>query len=118
MTVRLLEITSYAKQKGIRASSIYEAVRQGRIPPGPIVRIGRRLYINEKRADEWLDAGGELGGLFSGKAREYRARKAAGWIKELVPAYRAIADAVVAIRNRRKGEPSGREEGKQKRLDR
>jgi len=41
-----------------QARNLYRAIREGFIPPGPIVRLGRRVLVNRPLFEEWLASGG------------------------------------------------------------
>jgi hypothetical protein len=43
-------------------------VREGLIPPGVVIRLGKRIRFNEPKFLEWLDAGGQ--GFAGGWKRE------------------------------------------------
>ena len=38
--------------------SLYRAIREGVIPAGVTVRIGRRMLINADKLHQWIDNGG------------------------------------------------------------
>jgi hypothetical protein len=48
--------------------SLYRAIREGVIPAGVAVKIGRRLLINRERLVQWIEGGGQ--GLAGGWRRE------------------------------------------------
>ncbi len=38
--------------------SCYAAIREGLLPPGVVVRFGRRILINEVKLEQFIDNGG------------------------------------------------------------
>lgn len=57
---KFLSVSEVAAKLNLPASSIYDHVKEKRYPG--IVRIGRRILIDETKLDAWLDAGGDEGG--------------------------------------------------------
>lgn len=56
---RLLTVSEVAVEYGFESTQkLYRLVREGVIPPGPVVRIGRQVRFNRGALERWLDAGG------------------------------------------------------------
>ena len=43
----------------LKPQRVYEMARQGILPPGVIVRLGRQIRINESKLREWIESGGQ-----------------------------------------------------------
>lgn len=41
--------------------AVYDMVRRGLIPPGPLVRYGRAIQFNEELLLDWIERGGTAG---------------------------------------------------------
>jgi len=60
MSQRKLEsVTSSAKRIGISPGRFYDLVRNGILPPGVVVRLGRQIHINPGRLDQFIERGGK-----------------------------------------------------------
>lgn len=57
--MRLITTAEAARLMSVSEHAVWSLARQGLIPPGVVVRIGRRLRFNEPRLVEWLEAGGQ-----------------------------------------------------------
>ena len=57
--MRLLSMKEASEMLLISTSRGYEMARQGILPHGVVVRLGRQLRVNEERLQEWLDNGGQ-----------------------------------------------------------
>ena len=47
-----------ARRLGINVYRFYELVRDGVIPPGVIVRLGRRISVNSEALEDFVRGGG------------------------------------------------------------
>lgn len=52
-----LSVKEVAAKLGLPVSSVYDHTQANRFPG--IVRIGRRVLIDEQKLDEWIEAGGD-----------------------------------------------------------
>lgn len=57
---------------GEKASRIYQLVREGVLPAGVVVRLGRRIKFHRTKLIEWMENGGQ--GLPGGWRRAADAR--------------------------------------------
>jgi excisionase family DNA binding protein len=55
----LLGADEAAKILGIRVYSLYRLVREGVLPPGVVVRLGRHIRISRPALDAWIAQGGQ-----------------------------------------------------------
>lgn len=56
---RLLDVSAAAELMDLTSWTLYELIREGRLPPGVVVRLGgRRIRINERALTSWLEQGG------------------------------------------------------------
>jgi hypothetical protein len=60
---KLESIEQSCEHRGIPSRHLRNMIRDGVVPPGVFVRLGRRVFVNPDRLDAWLDAGG---GAFPG----------------------------------------------------
>ena len=63
-----------AERLAVTLNRFYELVRQGIVPPGVVVRLGRQLRVHPERLEEFIARGGQA--LPGGWRRE--PREAAG----------------------------------------
>lgn len=60
-TIRALASTEQAAaETGLSRWALAQGARDGSIPPGVVVRVGRRVLWNVPRLWEWIEQGGEL----------------------------------------------------------
>lgn len=57
---KVIRIEEFAQHFGLSRHQGYEAARK--LPPGVIVRLGRRIRINVDALQDWLAKGGSLEG--------------------------------------------------------
>lgn len=53
---RLITVETFASQAGINKHQGYEMAR--RMPPGILIKLGRRVRLDADRLADWLRAGG------------------------------------------------------------
>ena len=59
---RLLNVGQARKILGKNSNgAVYDLVRRGLIPAGPLVRLGRSIRFNEDQLREFVENGGTLG---------------------------------------------------------
>ncbi len=56
--MRLLTAAEAAQILRVSPRRIYDMAREGILPPGVAIRLGRELRISESRLAEFLEAGG------------------------------------------------------------
>lgn len=56
---QLLRIPEAARVLGLSEHRVYELVRQGILPLGVVVKLGRQIRINSERLREWIAGGGQ-----------------------------------------------------------
>lgn len=55
---KVIRVEEFAAHFGLSLHQGYEAVQQ--LPPGIVVRLGRRIRINVDALQDWLSKGGDL----------------------------------------------------------
>lgn len=55
---KVIPVEEFAAHFGLSKHQGYEAVQQ--LPPGVVVRLGRRIRINVEALKDWLSKGGSL----------------------------------------------------------
>ena len=53
---KLIKVEEFAKQAGLSRFCAYDMARK--MPPGVVVRLGRRVRLDSEKLNEWLAAGG------------------------------------------------------------
>jgi hypothetical protein len=66
----LESVSRSCKRIGISIDRFYALVRQGILPPGVVVRLGRQIRIHPARLDQFIEGGGKA--LPGGWRREAR----------------------------------------------
>jgi putative molybdopterin biosynthesis protein len=56
---QLESVSSSAKRIGISVGRFYDLVRNGVLPPGVVVRLGRHIHIHPERLDQFIESGGK-----------------------------------------------------------
>jgi len=64
---KLETVVASAKRIGISRNRFYDLVRNGILPPGVVVRLGRQIHINPGRLDQFIERGGKA---FPGRWRK------------------------------------------------
>jgi hypothetical protein len=55
---RLMKVRDAVEEYGFdNEQELYREIREGLIPPGPVLHLGRRVYINREAFEEWIAAG-------------------------------------------------------------
>jgi excisionase family DNA binding protein len=54
----LAPVAYAAERTGLSVYTLYALARSGVLPPGVVVRLGRRLRFDPEALDDWLRAGG------------------------------------------------------------
>jgi len=54
----MISIEEFSNSIGLKRHQGYDLARQ--MPPGVVIRLGRRIRLNAERLQEWLAAGGHL----------------------------------------------------------
>jgi len=57
----LITIKEAAPIIGAHPQTVYDMVRDGTIPPGPLVRLGRRIRFNRDQLTQFIENGGTAG---------------------------------------------------------
>ena len=59
MSTETLKDARYgAERLKLSLNTFYEIAAQGILPPGVIIRLGRRVRVNPKKLDEFIETGG------------------------------------------------------------
>jgi excisionase family DNA binding protein len=56
--MRLMRVPDVAKTLGVTAWRVYDLARQGVLPPGVVVRLGREVRVDAEALEAWVRAGG------------------------------------------------------------
>jgi hypothetical protein len=57
--IELESVSSSSKRIGIPIGRFYTLVREGILPPGVVVRLGRQIRIHPGRLDQFIEHGGQ-----------------------------------------------------------
>lgn len=55
---QLIRVEDFAQTFGLSVHQGYQAVRQ--LPPGVVVRLGRRIRLDAQKLNTWLAQGGSI----------------------------------------------------------
>jgi excisionase family DNA binding protein len=56
--VRLVRVREAAEALGVSTQHVYHMARQGILPPGVVVRLGRQVRVDADALEAWVKAGG------------------------------------------------------------
>jgi len=59
MTRKLLKMTEVAAILNVKLDRVYQMAREGILPSGVIVRLGRQLRVDEERLHQFISDGGQ-----------------------------------------------------------
>lgn len=59
MSRSLWNVKKTASYLGLSEWRVYDLVRQGILPAGVVVRLGRTIKINPEKLEKWVESGGE-----------------------------------------------------------
>ena len=59
MSSRLMRVAEASRLLHASKSRVYELAREGILPPGVVVRLGRQVRISEAKLREWIESGGQ-----------------------------------------------------------